>query len=134
MLDDDGVAAVDHADGLHADRADGAGLDDAARDLEPAGRDLALVGLADLVELTPSASATMRTAGPHVPGCTPGSAMIGCVVERLPEAEHVEHHERHRVLVVAEDLLGPHRADRRDMVSSVSTSWSPAKPGSMPDA
>jgi len=30
----------------------------------------------------------------------------------LPEAEHVEHRERHRVLGVAEDLLGPHRADR----------------------
>ena len=51
MLDDDRVVPVHHTDRLHADRADGAGLDDAGGDLERAVGHAPVVGLADRVEL-----------------------------------------------------------------------------------
>ena len=86
VLDDDGVAPVDDADGLEAHRADGAGLDRAGRDLERAVGGALLVGLADLVEL--DAELGRRPCAPAAPtrsDCTPGIAMMAGWSSGLPK-------------------------------------------------
>jgi hypothetical protein len=76
----------------------------------------------------------MRTGGPHVPDWTPGIAMIAWYSMGLPKPNtsnitNVTGYASYRKISWV-------RTERTVslIVMSVSGSWSPAKPGSIPDA
>ena len=109
VFDHDRVASVDDADRLEAHRADGAGVDGSRRDLERPIRHPLLVGLADLAERDAELIGDELHRRTPRTGLHAGKFHQAAMVERLAETEDLEHRERDRVVLVAEDLL---RADR----------------------
>ena len=101
----------DHAGRPGADRAAGAGLDGAERDLDVPVGQFAVQGAADLLDLD------AEPVGDQVNRCLPGHLdEAGCLqhrfeVQRTAEAHAVHHHVGDRIVVVERDLGGRDAAD-----------------------
>lgn len=77
MLDEDGLAAADHADRPHPQRTTGAGLDSAHRGLECARGDRTVERLADFVDLGAQGVGDQPELSLPFPAMAPGNPIHG---------------------------------------------------------